>query len=83
MEIVDWSSDIFGNQINKKTIKKATKSKNKYVKKFGDSTFEYPNKKSMTEMLDRFISDKEFNEQIVKLKATGIYDGGYKVITCC
>ena len=38
MEILDRSSVIFGNQIDKKTIKKATKSKNKYVKKFGDDS---------------------------------------------
>ena len=35
-------------------------------------------------MLDRLISDKDLlihlNEQIVKLKSQGIYDGGYKVV---
>ena len=55
-----------------------------HAQEIGDSTFECPDKKSMTEMLDRLISDKELlihlNEQIVKLKATGIYDGGYKAV---
>ena len=55
-----------------------------HAQEIGDSTFECPDKKSMTEMLDRLVSDKELlihlNEQIVKLKKTGIYDGGYEVI---
>ena len=55
-----------------------------HAQEIGDSTFECPYKKSMTEMLDRLVNDKELlihlNEQIVKLKKTGIYDGGYEVI---
>lgn len=55
-----------------------------HAQEIGDSTFECPDKKSMTEMLDRLVSDKELlihlNEQIVKLKATGIYDGGYEAV---
>ena len=55
-----------------------------HAQEIGDSTFECPDKKSMNEMLDRLISDQDLlvhlNEQIVKLKAQGIYDGGYKVI---
>ena len=55
-----------------------------HAQEIGDSTFECPDKKSMTEMLDRLVNDKELlihlNEQIVKLKKTGIYDGGYEVI---
>ena len=55
-----------------------------HAQEIGDSTFECPDKKSMNMMLDRLVNDKELlihlNEQIVKLKATGIYDGGYKVI---
>ena len=55
-----------------------------HAQEIGDSTFECPDKKSMTEMLDRLLTDKELlihlNKQIVKLKATGIYDGGYKAI---
>ena len=35
---MDKSSVIFGNQIDKKTIKKANKSKKKYIKKFGDDS---------------------------------------------
>ena len=38
MEIKDKSSVIFGNQIDKKTIKKASKSKAKFIKKYGDDT---------------------------------------------
>ena len=55
-----------------------------HAQEIGDSTFECPDKKSMTEMLDRLVSDKELlihlNEQIVKLKKTGIYDGGYEAV---
>ena len=35
---MDKTSVIFGNQIDKKTIKKAAKSKAKYQKKFGDDS---------------------------------------------
>ena len=38
MEIKDKSSVIFGNQIDQKTIKKAAKSKAKFIKEFGDDT---------------------------------------------
>ena len=55
-----------------------------HAQEIGDSTFECPDKKSMNEMLDRLIEDKDLlihlNEQIVKLKQTGIYNGGYEVI---
>ena len=55
-----------------------------HAQEIGDSTFECPDKKSMNEMLDRLICDKELlihlNEQIIKLKKTGIYDGGYEAI---
>ena len=55
-----------------------------HAQEIGDSTFECPDKKSMNEMLDRLISDKDLlihlNEQITKLKEQGIYDGGYKVV---
>ena len=55
-----------------------------HAQEIGDSTFECPDKKSMNEMLDRLIEDKDLlihlNEQIVKLKEQGIYDGGYKVV---
>lgn len=55
-----------------------------HAQEFGDSTFECPDKKSMNEMLDRLISDKDLlihlNEQIVKLKKQGVYDGGYETV---
>ena len=55
-----------------------------HAQEIGDSTFECPDKKSMTGMLDRLTTDKELlihlNEKIVKLKETGIYNGGYEVI---
>ena len=55
-----------------------------HAQEIGDSTFECPDKKSMTEMLDRLLSDKELlihlNKQIVELKKQGIYDGGYKAV---
>ena len=34
----DKSSIIFGNPIDKKTIKQGIKSKNKFIKKYGDDT---------------------------------------------
>ena len=36
--MIDKTSVIFGNQIDKKTIKSAEKSKQKYIKKFGDDS---------------------------------------------
>ena len=36
--MVDKSSTIFHNEMNKKTIKSANKSKKKYIKKYGDDT---------------------------------------------
>lgn len=51
---------------------------------FGDSTFECPDKKSMNEMIDRLIEDKEIlihmTKQIEKLNAWGYYNGGYEVV---
>lgn len=35
---MDRAKSIFGNEISKKTYKKAVKSKNKYIKKFGDDS---------------------------------------------
>ena len=55
-----------------------------HAQEIGDSTFECPDKKSMNMILDRLIEDKDLlvhlNEQIIKLKQQGIYDGGYRVI---
>ena len=38
----------------------------------------------MNEMLDRLIGDKDLlihlNEQMIKLKAQGIYNGGYEAV---
>ena len=34
--MIDRSSVIFGNKIDEKTIKSATKSKEKYLKKYGN-----------------------------------------------
>ena len=51
---------------------------------FGDSTWECGDKKEMSEMLDRLLSDKglliHLMKEIVRLKATGLYDGGYEVV---
>ena len=51
---------------------------------FGDSTFECPTKKSINEMLDRLISDKEIIihmiHQIDELKKQGYYDGAYECV---
>ena len=50
----------------------------------GDSTFECPTKKSINEMLDRLLSDKEILvhmcHQIDDLKKKGFYDGGYECV---
>ena len=55
-----------------------------HAQEIGDSTFECPDKKSMTEMLDRLLSDKDLlihlNRQIIRLKQNGVYDGGYKAV---
>lgn len=55
-----------------------------HAQEFGDSTFECPDKKSMNEMLDRLINDKELlihlQEQIIKLKKQGVYNGGYEAV---
>ena len=53
-------------------------------REYGDSTDEYPDKKSMAEAIDRLIADKEIlfhmMERIEALKAQGYYDGGYKCV---
>ena len=55
-----------------------------HAQELGDSTFECPDKKSMNEMLDRLIGDKDLlihlNKQIVKLKEQGVYNGGYECV---
>ena len=55
-----------------------------HAQEYGDSTFECPDKKSMNEMLDRLINDKDLlihlNKQIVKLKQQGVYNGGYECV---
>ena len=55
-----------------------------HAQEYGDSTFECPNKKSMNEMLDRLIDDKELlihlNKQMIRLKEQGLYNGGYKAV---
>ena len=55
-----------------------------HAQELGDSTFECPDKKSMNEMLDRLVNDKDLlihlNKQIVKLKEQGVYNGGYEVV---
>ena len=55
-----------------------------HAQEYGDSTFECPDKKSMNEMLDRLINDKDLlihlNKQIVKLKEQGVYNGGYECV---
>jgi hypothetical protein len=55
-----------------------------HAQEYGDSTFECPDSKSMNEMLDRLIHDDDLlihlNQQIIKLKEQGIYNGGYEVV---
>ena len=50
----------------------------------GDSTDEYPDKKSMAEALDRLIADKEILfhmiDRIETLKKQGYYDGAYRCV---
>lgn len=50
----------------------------------GDGTFECPTKKSINEMLDRVIDDREIiihmAERINELKKEGYYDGAYKCV---
>ncbi|MCH5180753.1 MAG: hypothetical protein J1F32_06040 [Erysipelotrichales bacterium] len=53
-------------------------------REYGDSTFECPTKKSIKEMLDRLINDKEIIphmcDEIDKLKKQGHYDGAYECV---
>ena len=53
-------------------------------REYGDSTDEYPDKKSMAEALDRLIADKEILchmiDRIEELKKIGYYDGGYRCV---
>ena len=55
-----------------------------HSQEFGDSTFECPTKKSVCEMLDRLINDKEIMYQLIdtinKLKNEHYYDGGYECV---
>lgn len=54
------------------------------ARELGDSTFECPDEKSMNEMLDRLLTDKELlihlTRQIQKLNKCGIYNGAYEVV---
>ena len=53
-------------------------------REFGDATFECPTEKSINDMLDRLISDKEIIphmcDEIDKLKKQGHYDGAYECV---
>ena len=53
-------------------------------REYGDSTDEYPDKKSMAEALDRLIDDKEIIlhmiERIEELKKQGYYNGAYRCV---
>ena len=53
-------------------------------REYGDSTDEYPDKKSMAEALDRLIADKEILfhilDRIEALKKQGYYDGAYRCV---
>lgn len=55
-----------------------------HAQEYGDSTFECPDEKSMNQMLDILIHDKDLlihlTKQIVKLKQDGVYNGGYEVV---
>jgi hypothetical protein len=55
-----------------------------HAQEYGDSTFECPDKKSMNEMLDRLLTDDDLlihlNKQMIKLKAQGLYNGGYEAV---
>lgn len=59
---MDRSSVIFGNEMSHKVVKKATKSKKKYVKKFGDdSNQDYP----LTIMKNEYIGESLGVENVV------------------
>ena len=53
-------------------------------REFGDATWECPDKKSVTKMLDRLIEDREILIHMTKaidhLKARGYYDGAYECV---
>ena len=55
-----------------------------HSREIGDGTFECADKKSINQMIDRLIDDKELlshmANQIIDLKKQGIYNGGYEVV---
>ena len=55
-----------------------------FGREYGDATFECPTKKSINEMLDRLIEDKDIlyhmTERIDELHKNGHYNGGYEAV---
>ena len=55
-----------------------------FGREYGDATFECEDKKSINELLDRLLEDKDIlyhmTERIDKLKECGHYDGGYQAV---
>ena len=55
-----------------------------YGSQFGDATPEEPDKKSIRQMLDKLIGDREILphlcDRIDELKRQGYYDGGYACV---
>ena len=55
-----------------------------YGREVGDSTWECPDKKSISEMLDRLLADKEIIvhlcDRIDKLNEQGVYNGAYECV---
>ncbi len=56
-----------------------------HAQEYGDSTWECPDKKSMNQMLDRLLGDKQIlvhmNKRIKEEKKQGLYDGAYKAVS--
>ena len=79
--MTDKTSVIFGNEIDKKTIKNANKSKNKYLKKFGDdSKKEYKLGIEPIKALDNIgVSNLVFKDEIEPMKDNPLIVGNIRM----
>ena len=65
----DKTAVIFGNEMSKKTIKGANKSKKKFIKEFGDDySIPSPNEKELMELFKR------------KTEGNGILNDAYEIM---
>ena len=81
MEIKDRSSVIFGNKIDEKTIKKANKSKAKFIKKYGDdSNKEYHLKAvEIPSLKEMGVKNLVFADEKLKLPENAVIVGNIRM----